>query len=325
MTRAIWLMLFVAVLLVSAGCRSMCERRPLCGRTDPPPAKPIFVPPPPPAPLLQTAPIQQSGGFPVLPPGAVVNPPPGANGFPVLPPGAVVNPPPGANIFQPGPAPSISKAPPERGDTQWQPGDGREPAPRSDTPRDAPPRIQLYAPEPIDKDVPRPTDEPPLNKPSLKRSFPAIPQFAEAKENVYAGLRPSLDGLDWLQTNGVQTVVQIRAFGADDSAVRKEVESRSMRYIAFEVSPRKLTKQKVDEFIQLVRDGAKQGIFVYDQDGSLAGSMWYLYLRLGEILPDDAAQLRARQLGLSTPPQSRTDNHRDMWLAVQKLLSENSR
>jgi hypothetical protein len=135
-------------------------------------------------------------------------------------------------------------------------------------------------------------------------------------------LRPSLDGLDWLQTNGVRTVVQIRVFGADDSAVRKEVESRYMRYVAFEVSPEKLTKGKVDEFIKLVRDGAKQGIFVYDHDGSLAGSMWYLYLRQGEILDDDPAQLRARQLGLS---HDRTDNHREMWLAVQKLLSENNR
>ena len=304
MTRAIWLMLLAGVLLVSAGCRGMCERRPLCGRTDPPPQKPVFVPPPPPTPLLPTAPIQQSGGFPILPPGAVVNPPPGAN------------------IIQPSPAPSISKSPSERGDTQWQPGAGGGQAPRSDASRDAPPRIQLYAPEPIDKEVPRPTNEPPLKKPSAQRSFPAIPQFAEAKENVYAGLRPSLDGLDWLQTNGVQTVVQIRAFGADDSAVRREIESRKMRYVAFEVSPGKLTKGRVDEFIKLVRDGAKQGIFIYDQDGSLAGSMWYLYLRQGEILDDDPAQLRARQLGLS---HDRTDNHREMWLAVQKLLSENNR
>jgi hypothetical protein len=303
MTRAIWLMLLVGVLVVSAGCRSMCERRPLCGRNDAPPPKPVLVPPPP-APVLPASPIQQSGGFPVLPPGAVVNPPPGAN------------------IIQPGPAPSISKSPPERGDTQWQPGAGGEPAPRSDSSRDAPPRIQLYAPEPIDKEIPRQTNEPPLKKPSVQRSFPAIPQFAEAKENVFAGLRPSLDGLDWLQTNGVQTVAQIRAFGADDSAVRKEVESRNMRYVAFEVSPGELKKGKVDEFIKLIRDGAKQGIFVYDQDGSLAGSMWYLYMRQGEFLDDDAAQLRASQLGLS---HDRTDKHVEMWLAVQEFLRENSR
>jgi protein tyrosine phosphatase (PTP) superfamily phosphohydrolase (DUF442 family) len=311
MTRAIWLILLIGVLLVSAGCRGICERRPLCGRTDPP-QKPVFVAPPPPAPLVPTAPIQQLPTAPIQQSG----------GFPVLPPDAVVNPPPGANIIQPGPAPSISKAPPERGATQWQSGDGRELAPRSDSFRDAPPRVQLYAPEPINKDIPRQTNEPPLKKPSVQRALPAIPQFAEAKENVYAGLRPSLDGLDWLQTNGVQTVVQIRVFGADDSAVRKEVESRNMRYVAFEVSPGKLTKAKVDEFIKLVRDGAKQGIFVYDHDGSLAGSMWYLYMRQGEILDDDAAQLRARQLGLS---HDRTDNHREMWLAVQRLLSENNR
>jgi protein tyrosine phosphatase (PTP) superfamily phosphohydrolase (DUF442 family) len=256
------------------------------------------------APIQQPGPIQQSGGFPVLPPGANVSPPPQGN------------------ILQPGTAPSISKPPSERRDAQWQPGNGSDTSSRLDSTRDAPPRIQLYAPEAIDKEIPRQTDEPPLKKPSPQRALPAIPQFADAKENVYAGLRPSLDGLDWLKTNGVQTVVQIRGTGADDSAVRKEVESRNMRYIAFEVSPVTLTKEKVETFIKLIREGAKQGVFVYDEDGSLAGSMWYLYMRHGEFLDDDAAQLRARPLGLN---HNGGDRHREMWLAVQKLLSENSR
>jgi protein tyrosine phosphatase (PTP) superfamily phosphohydrolase (DUF442 family) len=299
MIRTLGLLLFASAVFVNVGCQNTCNRPLFCGRNDPPPAKAIFVPP---APLVQPGPIQQSGGFPIVPQGAVVNPPPGAN---------IVQP-------NPGPSPSISKSPPERKDTQWLPGETREPESR----RDVPPRIQLYAPEPIDREVPKSTDEPPLKKPSVQRSFPAIPQFAEAKDNVFAGLRPPLDGLDWLQTNGVKTVVQIRLFGEDDSAVRKEVESRNMSYVAFEVSPVTLTKEKSDDFVKLIRDRAKQGIFVYDQDGSLAGSMWYLYMRHGEVLDDDASQLRARALGLN---HTRDDQSREMWLAVQKLLSENSR
>jgi protein tyrosine phosphatase (PTP) superfamily phosphohydrolase (DUF442 family) len=307
MTRAMWLSALAVMLFVSIGCRTTCERKPWCGRKDPPPAKPLFVPPPPPTPFVQPAPIQQSGGFPVLPPGAVVNPPPGAN------------------LIQPGQQapPSFSKSPPDRSQTQWQPGEDREPTLQPESKRDVPPRIQLYAPEAIDRDNPRPANEPPVGKkPSVQLSFPAIPQFAVAKEKVYTGLRPPLDGLDWLQQNGVQTIVQIRLVGEDDSADKRHVEKRNLRYVAFEVSPVTLTKEKGDEFIKLIRDGARQGIFVYDQDGSLAGSMWYLYLRMAEVLDDDPAQIRARELGLQL---NRDGQYRDMWLAVQKLISENSR
>ena len=50
--------------------------------------------------------------------------------------------------------------------------------------------------------------------------------------------------------------------------------------------------------------------------------MWYLHLRVGESLDDDASQLRAAPLGLQL---NRAGQHREMWLAAQKLLSENSR
>ena len=95
-----------------------------------------------------------------------------------------------------------------------------------------------------------------------------------------------------------------------------------MRYIAFEVSPATMTKEKTDAFIKLVRDGSKEGIFVYDKDGTLAGGLWYLNFRWGEVLDDDAARIRAAPFGLHNTTDGQ---YLEMWLAVQKLLSENSR
>ncbi len=221
---------------------------------------------------------------------------------------------------QPPPAPSISKSPQANGDTQWQPADRPDAPPRVETNRDVAPRIRLYAPETIEKEK-APTEEPPVGKrPSVQGSLPPIAQFAVAKEDrIFTGLRPKLDGLDWLQTTGVKTVVQIRLPDKDDSADRQQVEKRNMRYISFEVSPATLTKEKADEFVKLIRDESKQSVFVYDEDGALAGSMWYLHFRLGEFLDDDASQLRARELGLHN---NRDGLPREMWIAVQKLLSE---
>ena len=223
-----------------------------------------------------------------------------------------------------------------RTETQWQPAEAKEPAPRVDSTRDAPLRVNLYAPEPekeaakdnyylgppqIDKDR-KPANDPSLKKPGVTATFPAIPQFAVVKDNIYAGLRPKLDGLDWLQTNAVKTVIRVSLYGEDDSADRKQVEIRDMHFVAFEVSAQTLTKAKIEEFIKLVGDAGKQGVFCYDKDGSLAGAMWYLYLRHAEFLDDDSAQVRARPLGLQT---NLAGQHRDMWIAVQKLLSENDR
>lgn len=294
MTRTVWLLSVVGLLLVNAGCGTLCKRKPLFGRNDSP-AKAVYVPPPPPGPLVPAGATfgPPGGAFPTVP--APGNP---ATNFPTAPPS--------------GNPPSITPTP-SRYESKWQPIENR----------DTNPRIQLYAPETIDKEKIRPTDEPPASKkPSVQATFPAIPQFAEVRVNTYAGLRPPAEGLDWLQANRIGAVVQVRLFGADDSADRKQVEDRNMRYIAFEISPATLTKEKADEFIKLIRDHGKQGIFIYDKDGSLAGAMWYLHLRWGEILDDDAAQLRARPLGLQN---TRDGQHRDMWLAVQKLLSENSR
>jgi hypothetical protein len=287
MTRAFALLLLSGIFGLLAGCCNLCERRPLFCRKDAPPPKTVYVPPGAPVPIVPGASAPM-----VVPPNGT---------FPTVPPPPSIS-----------PLPADSKS---RFEPNWKPTEGREP------PRDS--RIQLYAPEPIDKEKPRSSDEPPAaKKPIVQGAFPPIPQFGVAKENAYAGLHPGPAGFDWLKAKGVKTIVKVQLFGENDAPDRKEAEARGMRFEVFEVSPVRLSKEKADEFIKLVRDGAKSGIFVYDEDGSLAGAMWYLYLRWGESLDDDPSQLRARSLGLDP---NRDGQHRDMWLAVQKVLSENNR
>ncbi len=147
-----------------------------------------------------------------------------------------------------------------------------------------------------------------------------IPQFAMVNDKVANGLRPMLDdGLDWLKSNGYRTVLYIRRPGQDDSADRKQVEKRGMRYLTLEVSPETLSRKTVDDFNRFVADTSGYPLFVYDRDGSLAGGLWYLYLRLVEHDTDETARVRAARLGLR---EDREGAQRAMWLAVQKLLSE---
>jgi protein tyrosine phosphatase (PTP) superfamily phosphohydrolase (DUF442 family) len=189
--------------------------------------------------------------------------------------------------------------------------------------------VQLLPPEPFDPISKLPPDvtgskttEPPVGKSGM--GFPVgIPGFAVAKDvakdNVYVGLRPSLDeGLDWLKANKFRRVLHVRPPGEDDSSDRKQAEKRGLKYVLLEVSPQTLSRDLVMEFAQIVRDEDGHPLFVYDRDSSLAGPMWYLYFRFVEQQSDEIARIRAGNLGLRPEAEAQ----RSMWLAVQKLLEK---
>jgi protein tyrosine phosphatase (PTP) superfamily phosphohydrolase (DUF442 family) len=150
-----------------------------------------------------------------------------------------------------------------------------------------------------------------------------ILQYALAYDKVSTGLRPSLeDGLDWLQANGCKTVLCIHEPGEQIAADRKQVEKRGMKFMALEVSALTFGKKVIDEFNRLIADTSVQPLFVYDRDGALTGSLWYLHFRLTQDLNDEKARQQAHGLGLRA---DRDGTYRDMWLAVQKYLSDNPR
>ncbi len=144
-----------------------------------------------------------------------------------------------------------------------------------------------------------------------------IPQFTMARDGVASGLRPMLDGLDWLRRQGYRTVLHIRRPGEDDSSDRKQVEKRGMKYLSLEVSPATLSSTVVEEFARIVSDQQSAPLFVYDRDGVLAGGLWYLYFRTAFALGDEEARGRAASLGLR---ENGDGQQREMWLAVQNYL-----
>jgi protein tyrosine phosphatase (PTP) superfamily phosphohydrolase (DUF442 family) len=151
-------------------------------------------------------------------------------------------------------------------------------------------------------------------------SLPAgIPQFASARAGVTSGLKPLLDGLDWLQANGYKTVLKVRRPGEDDAAEKRQVEQRGLKFLVLEVSPQTLNRQAVVDFARVVGDAKEQPLFVYDRDGALAGGLWYLYYRVAERSSDEVARVRASALGLR---DDQDGSHREMWLAIQKVVSE---
>jgi protein tyrosine phosphatase (PTP) superfamily phosphohydrolase (DUF442 family) len=143
-----------------------------------------------------------------------------------------------------------------------------------------------------------------------------IPEFRIIKKGVASGLRPThLEGLEWLKTNGYRMALYIRAPGEPDDADRKLFEEKhGMKFASLAVAPDALTLEVVDQFNHIVADPANRPLFVYDKDGSLAGALWYLHFRMIDQQSDEEAQANAARLGLKK-------EHREMWLAIEKVLS----
>jgi protein tyrosine phosphatase (PTP) superfamily phosphohydrolase (DUF442 family) len=145
-----------------------------------------------------------------------------------------------------------------------------------------------------------------------------IPQFAMAKPGVASGLRPTLEGLDWLKAKGYRTVLYVCNPEEDDSSDREQIEKkRGLKYVSLKVSPENLTPTLVDEFNHIVSDASNYPLFVYDKAGAVAGGLWYLHFRIVDLAPDDEARLKAGRLGLK---ENGDDLHKRMWIAVQKCL-----
>lgn len=192
--------------------------------------------------------------------------------------------------------PEETSPPPMEGGVRLQPPDLRLPSPS------LPPRSEERAPTPL---------------------LPAgIPQFALAKDQVATGLKPMLDGVDWLKQNGYRAVLHLLQPGEDDAAERKLFEMRGLKYLRLEVSPQTLSRSVLEEFNRVVGDRGNQPLFIYDKSGALTGSLWYLHFRDVEQLGDEEARIRAAQLGLR---EDQNGLQREMWLAIQKYLSERDR
>jgi protein tyrosine phosphatase (PTP) superfamily phosphohydrolase (DUF442 family) len=146
-----------------------------------------------------------------------------------------------------------------------------------------------------------------------------IAGFAQVKDGVSNGLRPHLDGIDWLKAKGYKNVVFLRSGKEDDSSDRKQFENRGLKYQSLTIAPATITPTLVMEFNRLVNDADSRPIFVYDVDGKRAGAMWYLYFRTSELLDDDQSRVRAGRFGL----KDKSDvEQTQLWTAVQKYLSE---
>jgi hypothetical protein len=260
----------------------------------------------------------------------------------------------------PGPAPApVPRQPPIAQIEGPQPATYFEPAPRNTPPNDeqpptpatpgeeppvdSPPAI-LKPPVPLRRDsarAPMPyADEPPTAKPPTA-NVPS-PKSEESRDeepeddtarllnirpairNVRSGLKPfGTDDVAWLKKKGYRAVLQLHAPGANLAADKKAYEKNGPRYLSLEVAPDTLDRATFEEFVAVVEDTKNHPLYVYDDGGTVAGGLWYLYFRFHKGESDADARAKAKQLGLDFDDEG--DAHTKMKLAIQKFIADYKR
>jgi protein tyrosine phosphatase (PTP) superfamily phosphohydrolase (DUF442 family) len=186
----------------------------------------------------------------------------------------------------------------------------------------APPGVRLAVPAPVITDT-RASPAAPLPQGPIADAAAPLPvgikQFAKPKTQVATGLKPDLDGLDWLQAKGYKTVLHLVQTGEDDAAERRQSEEkRNIKYLSLTVAPATLDRATIEQFNQIIGDPSNLPLFVYDKDGMLAGGMWYLHFRTADFATEEEARAKATRLGLKEDPNG---EHKVMWDAIKKYFT----
>jgi protein tyrosine phosphatase (PTP) superfamily phosphohydrolase (DUF442 family) len=185
------------------------------------------------------------------------------------------------------------------------------------------PQVSENPPEPVrllppDLTEPaKPSPAPPAAVPGLDGLPAGIPAFAPVDDKLSTGLKPDLEGLDWLKAKGYRAVLFLRKPGSPDAADKEQIEKRGMKFRTLEVAPEKLDGKLVEAFNKIVADADNLPLFVYDNTGLLSGVMWYMHFRTADKLTADRARERASQFGLR---QTGSDEVVAFWIAIQKYF-----
>lgn len=235
--------------------------------------------------------------------------PPGARPATIPPPGLPTTPGP---MFPPsGASPVPSVQPPGSGYTP-APKTGPdvlfpEPLPGSQSSRPTPPGKTSFLGAPVSPQSAEP--------PKVSAAPAGLPGYTKVKDGLYAGGKPTLEGFETLKRARFRTVIYLHAPGADVAATRDMASTRDLNFIDIETTPEKLADAS-KEFNRLTADKLNHPAYVFADDNTRAGALWYLHFRFVDSLDNDVARLRAKPLGLT----EQGNEGEAFAIAIQKVL-----
>jgi protein tyrosine/serine phosphatase len=125
-----------------------------------------------------------------------------------------------------------------------------------------------------------PRDQASLLEPRFARRLTdarGVAYAAEVAPGLYRGGQPNAEGIAWLKSMGVKTVLNLRHYHGDTE--KRQVESAGLRYERMAVSSSDApTTEEVSQFLAIARDPARRPLYVHCQHGvDRTGAMMAVY------------------------------------------------
>ena len=100
---------------------------------------------------------------------------------------------------------------------------------------------------------------------------------AEVAPGLYRGAQPNAEGITWLKSKGVKTVLNLRHFHGDTE--KRAVEAAGLRYERIALTSRDAPRpEQVARFLEIVRDPTLRPLYVHCQHGvDRTGTMMAVY------------------------------------------------
>lgn len=144
-------------------------------------------------------------------------------------------------------------------------------------------------------------------------------QAVKNKPNVAAGRKPTPDGLAWLAKSGYKTVVFAHDPAADVTPTKAACEAAGLKFVGVPAAADTIPAATAafDAALAGAKDGA---VYVCDDTGLRAATLWYAHFRTVDLLSPDTAKVRAIGLGLGDTDANA--EQKKLWDAVQEHLAK---
>ncbi len=195
-----------------------------------------------------------------------------------------------------------------------------------------PPTIKLLPPESASKnstlkrieEKPVESKEPPLksqaepSKINLNQKQPLdIPGYALINNSMAMGLLPYPDGVEWLVKEKFKSALFIYSSNQETKAIVSLFEKRGMKLNLLLLEESNLSAERLNiEFLKL-QNTNEQPIYVFDLDGSIAASFWYVYY--GKSGNKSEAEILDQFTKLGLDP-SKSEQSKAIFKAAKKMV-----
>lgn len=171
---------------------------------------------------------------------------------------------------------------------------------------------------------PNESKEPPISKNETEsknligKNLPLdIPGYSLLSNSVAIGLLPYPDGIDWLVKEKFKSALFIHSSTQETKAITSLFEKRGMKLNLLLLEESNISAERLNIEISKLQNSSLQPTYVFDLDGSIAASFWYVYLQKTTLKSEDETMNQITKLGMNP---NKTEQSKGIFKAAKKLV-----